>query len=36
VKEETLGPAFGGNDEEVKGLQVLHRKLLLDGDDRAL
>jgi hypothetical protein len=37
VKEENLGPTFGGNAEEVvKGPQVLHRKLSLEGDDRAL
>jgi hypothetical protein len=35
VQEETLGPAFGGNAEEVEGPQVLHRKLSLEGDDRA-
>jgi hypothetical protein len=37
VKEETLGPAFDGNAKEVvEGAQVLHRKLPLEGDDRAM
>jgi hypothetical protein len=37
VQEETLGPAFSGNAEEVmEGTQVLHRKLLFEGDDRPL
>jgi hypothetical protein len=36
MKEETLRPAFGGDDEEVvKGPQVLHRELPLKGNDRA-
>jgi hypothetical protein len=37
VKEETLGPTFGGDTEEmVEGPQVLHCELPLKGDDRAL
>jgi hypothetical protein len=37
VEEETLGPALGGDAEEVaEGPQVLHRKLPLKGNDRAL
>jgi hypothetical protein len=37
VKEETLGPAFSGDaDEVVKRPQVLHRELPLKGNDRAL
>jgi hypothetical protein len=37
VQEETLGPTFGNDAEEVmEGPQVLHRKLPLEGDDRAL
>jgi hypothetical protein len=37
MQEETLGPAFGSDAEEVmEGSQVLHRKLPLKGDDYAL
>jgi hypothetical protein len=37
VHEETLGPTFGGDAEEVmERPQVLHRNLPLEGDDHAL
>ena len=37
VKEETTGPTLGSNVKEVvEGPQVLHRKLTLEGDDRAM
>jgi hypothetical protein len=37
VQEETLGPTFGSDAEEVmERPQVLHRKLPLEGEDRAL
>jgi hypothetical protein len=37
VQEETLGPVFSGDAEEVmERPQVLHRKLPLEGNDRAL
>jgi hypothetical protein len=36
VQEDTLGPAFGSDAEKVERPQVLHRKLLLEGDDGAL
>jgi hypothetical protein len=37
VQEETLGPAFSSDAEEVlERPQVLHRKLPLEDDDRAL
>jgi hypothetical protein len=36
VQEETLGPAFDGNAEEVMEGRQVHRKLPLEGDDRAL
>jgi hypothetical protein len=37
MQEETLGPVFGSDAEEVmERPQVLHRKLPLEGDDGAL
>jgi hypothetical protein len=37
VQEETLGPAFGSDSEEVvERLQILHREFPMEGDDRAL
>jgi hypothetical protein len=37
MQEESLGPTFGSDAEEVmERPQVLHRKLQLEGDDCAL
>jgi hypothetical protein len=37
MQEETLGPAFGGDAEEVmERPRVLHRELTLEGNDRTL
>jgi hypothetical protein len=37
MQEETLGPAFGGDAEEVmERPQVLHHELPLEGNDRTL
>jgi hypothetical protein len=37
VQEETLGPTFGSDAEEVvERPQILHRQLSLEGDYRAL